>query len=139
MTEPSGSGQKPVPYLFPNSFSGTLLRYSHSACISASVMPRNTFHGMNSLSTVPLGRLPSRNARARSASVSLPQIAERAGVARSTVYTIFGSREGLMIAVAEDLLERGGFARIGRSCRSPRSTVMRPARRRASTVVANRG
>jgi AcrR family transcriptional regulator len=40
-------------------------------------------------------------------------------VARSTVYTIFGSREGLMVAVAEDLLDRGGFARIGEALRGP--------------------
>jgi len=52
-------------------------------------------------------------------SVSLPTIATEAGVARSTVYAIFGSREGLMVAVAEDLLERGGFARIGQALRDP--------------------
>jgi AcrR family transcriptional regulator len=59
-----------------------------------------------------LSRAPLEN-------VSLPQIAERAGVARSTVYAIFGSREGLMVAVAEDLLDRGGFARIGRALAGP--------------------
>ena len=58
-------------------------------------------------------------ARAPLESVSLPEIANRAEVARSTVYTIFGSREGLMVAVAEDLLERGGFARIGQALRNP--------------------
>ena len=51
--------------------------------------------------------------------VSLPTIASAAEVARSTVYTIFGSREGLMVAVAEDLLDRGGFARIGEALREP--------------------
>jgi AcrR family transcriptional regulator len=50
-------------------------------------------------------------------SVSLPVI--EAEVARSTVDAIFGSREGLMVAVAEDLLERGGFARIGEALRGP--------------------
>jgi len=58
-------------------------------------------------------------ARAPLESVSLPEIAAESEVARSTVYTIFGSREGLMIAVAEDLLERGGFARIGQALRGP--------------------
>jgi AcrR family transcriptional regulator len=58
-------------------------------------------------------------ARAPLENVSLPEIAARAAVARSTVYTIFGSREGLMVAVAEDLLERGGFARIGQALRGP--------------------
>jgi len=45
--------------------------------------------------------------RAPLESVSLPVIAAEADVARSTVYTIFGSREGLMVAVAEDLLAVG--------------------------------
>ena len=36
----------------------------------------------------------------------------RAGVARSTVYVIFGSRAGLFDAFAADLLERGGFRRV---------------------------
>ena len=58
-------------------------------------------------------------ARAPLENVSLPEIASRSDVARSTVYTIFGSREGLMVAVAEDLLERGGFARIGHALRGP--------------------
>jgi AcrR family transcriptional regulator len=58
-------------------------------------------------------------AREKLESVSLPEIASRAEVARSTVYTIFGSREGLMVAVAEDLLERGGFVRIGQALRGP--------------------
>ena len=58
-------------------------------------------------------------ARAPLENVSLPEIASRSDVARSTVYTIFGSREGLMVAVAEDLLERGGFARIGQALRGP--------------------
>ena len=58
-------------------------------------------------------------AREKLESVSLPEIATAAEVARSTVYTIFGSREGLMVAVAEDLLERGGFVRIGQALRGP--------------------
>jgi AcrR family transcriptional regulator len=57
--------------------------------------------------------------RAPLENVSVPTIAAEAGVARSTVYAIFGSREGLMVALAEDVLERGGFARIGQALRGP--------------------
>jgi AcrR family transcriptional regulator len=44
--------------------------------------------------------------------VSVDRIAEMAGVARSTVYAIFGSRAGLFDAVAVDVLERKGYERL---------------------------
>jgi AcrR family transcriptional regulator len=44
--------------------------------------------------------------------VSVDRIARTAGVARSTVYVIYGSRAGLFDAVSADLLERGGFHRV---------------------------
>ena len=50
-------------------------------------------------------------------SVSLEQIAERAGVCRSTLHLIFGTRATLLLAVAEDLLGRGDFARLTRAAR----------------------
>jgi AcrR family transcriptional regulator len=44
--------------------------------------------------------------------ISVEQIAERADVARSTVYAIFGSRAGLFDAVAADVLERDAYHRL---------------------------
>lgn len=44
--------------------------------------------------------------------LSLDAVARAAKVARSTIYLVFGSRAGLFDAVAIDVLERGGFARI---------------------------
>src|SRR5262245_49329351 len=49
----------------------------------------------------------------------LEDVAKRARVARSTIYKIFGSRQGLMIALAEDLLRRVGFDQLGRAFRNP--------------------
>jgi len=51
--------------------------------------------------------------------VSLEDVAARARVARSTIYKAFGSRQGLMVALAEDLLRRGGFDQLGRAFRNP--------------------
>jgi AcrR family transcriptional regulator len=44
--------------------------------------------------------------------VSLERIARRAGVARRTIYQVFGSRVGLFEALEQDLLQRGGFAEV---------------------------
>jgi AcrR family transcriptional regulator len=44
--------------------------------------------------------------------VNLETVAARAGVARSTIYMLFGSRLGLFEALAQDLRERGGFGAI---------------------------
>jgi AcrR family transcriptional regulator len=44
--------------------------------------------------------------------VSVDRVARDAGVARSTVYLVFGSRAGLFDAVASDLQSRAGFQGI---------------------------
>ena len=44
--------------------------------------------------------------------VSIDRIARMAGVARSTVYAIFGSRSGLFDAVGRELAARSGYARL---------------------------
>jgi AcrR family transcriptional regulator len=51
--------------------------------------------------------------------VALEEVARRARVSRSTIYKVFGSRQGLMVALAEDLLRRGGFDQLGRAFRNP--------------------
>ena len=56
---------------------------------------------------------------APSEGIAVDQIARMAGVARSTVYLIFGSRAGLFDAVGEDLMQRGGFERIVRAVAHP--------------------
>lgn len=48
-------------------------------------------------------------------SVSLEEIVKRAGVARSTLHVIFGSRKDLLSAVARDALARGGFRALQRT------------------------
>ena len=44
--------------------------------------------------------------------VAIDRIARMAGVARSTVYAIFGSRSGLFDAVGRELAARSGYARL---------------------------
>jgi AcrR family transcriptional regulator len=49
----------------------------------------------------------------------LDQVARDAGVARSTLYVIFGSRQGLFEAVAQDLGERTGLADLAAAVAHP--------------------
>lgn len=44
--------------------------------------------------------------------ISIDQVARMAGVARSTVYAIFGSRSGLFDAVGRELGDRSGYAKL---------------------------
>ena len=44
--------------------------------------------------------------------VSVDQVARLAGVARSTIYLVFGSRAGLFDALAADMWQRGGFQAV---------------------------
>jgi len=78
--------------------------------------------------------------QAPSQSVSVEQVARIAGVSRSTVYLIFGSRAGLFDAVARDLLHRGGFDRVVRAVADPdpRETLRGGIRGTAHTFAAHR-
>ncbi|MEU1185456.1 TetR/AcrR family transcriptional regulator [Streptomyces sp. NPDC005820] len=51
--------------------------------------------------------------------VSVDRIAKAAGVSRSTVYLVFGSRAGLFDALGGDLLHRGGFTEMVRAVLQP--------------------
>lgn len=50
---------------------------------------------------------------------NLSEVAERAGVVRSTIYTVFGSRRGLLEAVLDDVAARGGWERMRQAYRDP--------------------
>jgi AcrR family transcriptional regulator len=44
--------------------------------------------------------------------IAVDHVARLAGVARSTVYAVFGSRAGLFDAVGQELADRGGYASL---------------------------
>jgi AcrR family transcriptional regulator len=69
--------------------------------------------------------------------VSMERIASMAGVARSTVYAIFGSRAGLFDAVGVELRERGGYDRLVRASHDDDArTALRGGIRAASEMLA---
>jgi len=72
--------------------------------------------------------------------LSVDRVARDAGVARSTVYLVFGSRAGLFEAIGEDLLERTGFQRIVDAVRlpDPRDAVREGLRAAVDVYAAER-
>jgi AcrR family transcriptional regulator len=74
---------------------------------------------------------------APSVPVSVDGVAQDAGVARSTVYLVFGSRAGLFDAFGEYLYERAGFDRIVEAVQDPEPREhLRRSLRAASEVYA---
>ncbi|GAA3793761.1 TetR/AcrR family transcriptional regulator [Streptomyces chiangmaiensis] len=51
--------------------------------------------------------------------VGIDKVAKRAGVSRSTVYLVFGTRAGLFEALAADLLARGGVEEMLKAAARP--------------------
>lgn len=75
-----------------------------------------------------LDALYERMREAPAQPISVEEIARRAGVARSTVYLVFGSRTGLFDALMERLLEGEGYRQLVGSVRDPDArTAMRGA------------
>lgn len=72
--------------------------------------------------------------------LSVERIAQDAGVARSTVYLVFGSKAGLFQALGRDLLDRTGFNRIVEAVALPdaRDAVREGLRAAASVYAAER-
>lgn len=69
--------------------------------------------------------------------VSLDRVARMAGVSRSTIYLIFGSRAGLFDALGTDLRQRGGFDRLLQTATQPDARAgLRAAVRGASLMFA---
>ena len=69
--------------------------------------------------------------------VAIDRIAAMAGVARSTVYAIFGSRAGLFDAVGAQLQERTGYARlVEASHQDDARAALRGGLRAASEMLA---
>lgn len=64
--------------------------------------------------------------------VSVDRVAGAAGVARSTVYAIFGSRAGLFDALAQEVADRGGYDSLLDAVRNPDVRVTMAEGMRAS-------
>jgi AcrR family transcriptional regulator len=69
--------------------------------------------------------------------ISVDRVAQDAGVARSTVYLVFGSRAGLFDAFGKYLYDRAGFDRIVQAVQHPDAREhLRGSLRAASEVYA---
>jgi AcrR family transcriptional regulator len=69
--------------------------------------------------------------------IAIDVIAQEAGVARSTVYAIFGSRSGLFEAVGRELAERSGYATLLEAKHEPDAREhLRAGFRAASEMLA---
>jgi AcrR family transcriptional regulator len=69
--------------------------------------------------------------------IAIERIAEMAGVARSTVYAIFGSRGGLFDAVGQHLHDHAGYARLVEESHRPDArAALRGGLRAASAMLA---
>lgn len=69
--------------------------------------------------------------------LSIPDVAKRAGVARSTIYVLFGSRAGLFAALAYHLRDEAGFERLITAYRQADALrAFRDAQRESSRVYS---
>jgi AcrR family transcriptional regulator len=87
-----------------------------------------------------LDAMRDRLRAAPSEALSIERVAQEAGVARSTVYLVFGSKAGLFEALGQDLLERTGFQRIVDAVALPdaRDAVKESLRAAAGVYAAER-
>lgn len=87
-----------------------------------------------------LDAMRDRLRAAPSEALSIERVAQEAGVARSTVYLVFGSKAGLFEALGQDMLVRTGFQRIVDAVALPdaRDAVREALRAAASVYAAER-
>ena len=87
-----------------------------------------------------LDAMRDRLRAAPSEPLSVEKVAMDAGVARSTVYLIFGSKGGLFEALGRDMLERTGFGRIVAAVALPdaRDALRESLRASAAVYAADR-
>ena len=87
-----------------------------------------------------LDAMRERLRAAPSEALSIERLAQDAGVARSTVYVVFGSKAGLFEALGRDLLDRTGFQRIVDAVALPdaRDAVRASLRAAAQVYAAER-